>query len=109
MDFVAPKPDEEPRQDEMRLSYVTMTRGKLIVARGSLAWPRDRGESGRAVARLNIGLDADDEAGYRYDAHEIVAALPGGTMRMPEALADAIRGADWTELDSRLPHDDLEQ
>jgi hypothetical protein len=56
-DFVAPKPDEEPRQDEMRLAYVTVTRGKLVLSRGSLAWPRDRGESGRATAREGLGLD----------------------------------------------------
>jgi superfamily I DNA/RNA helicase len=56
-DFQPPKPDEEPRQDEMRLAYVTVTRGKLVLSRGSLAWPRDRGESGRVTARKGLGLD----------------------------------------------------
>jgi superfamily I DNA/RNA helicase len=39
-DFTPPKEGEEPRQDELRLSYVTVTRAKLTLGLGSLEWPK---------------------------------------------------------------------
>lgn len=37
-DFPQPLPGKQPRTEELRLAYVAVTRGKLVVERGSLDW-----------------------------------------------------------------------
>lgn len=53
-DFMPPKRDEELRPDEGRLAYVTVTRAKSVLGRGSLRWIT---EADRAFARKAMNLN----------------------------------------------------
>lgn len=80
-DFMPPKRDEELRPDEGRLAYVTVTRAKQVLGRGSLRWMTDQD---RATAREMMDVDrivADNAGELTYSAG------PGGA-GMPAVLTD---------------------
>jgi hypothetical protein len=93
-DFTPPKAGSEPRTDEMRLSYVTVTRAKLTLGLGSLSWPQDT-TSSPAWQAMEDGYQQAAKARAEGDEEPYAHPLP---RPVPGPLADAIQEAEWKEV-----------
>lgn len=87
-DFLPPKRDEELRPDEGRLAYVTVTRAKHLLGRGSLRWVTAQD---RAWAREAMAVD---EIVTLSKPLQIDPASQAGWGTPDPALADFHEGAD---------------